>query len=44
MLSEINRYLAKEQQEPDQQRRGHAWKQAQTRIAVRLEKELGIAL
>jgi uncharacterized protein (TIGR02646 family) len=44
MLSEINRYLAKEQQEPNQQRRAHAWKQAQARIAVRLEKELGIAL
>jgi uncharacterized protein (TIGR02646 family) len=44
MLTEINRYLAREQDEPDQAKRTKEWSDAQSRIAGRIEKELGIAL
>jgi len=44
MLSEINRYLAAEREEPNQVERDRVWTRAQRRIAARLEKELGIEL
>ena len=44
MLSEINRYLAREQDEPDTAKRKQRWAAAQASIARRIEKESGIAL
>jgi uncharacterized protein (TIGR02646 family) len=44
MLSEINRFLAREEEEPDAQKRDGLWRSAQRRIASRLETELGVAL
>jgi hypothetical protein len=44
MLSEINRYLAREREEPKTAKRKQEWAAAQANIASRLEKETGIAL
>jgi hypothetical protein len=44
MLSEINRYLARERGQPVPARRDEMWKQAQQRIATRLKRELGVAI
>jgi uncharacterized protein (TIGR02646 family) len=44
MLTEINTYLAREREEPVKKKRDDAWAAAQTQIAKRIEKELGIAL
>lgn len=44
MLSEINRFLALEREQPNPATRGRAWATAQTQIAGRLEKDLGIRL
>jgi uncharacterized protein (TIGR02646 family) len=44
MLSEINRYLAVEREQPDQVKRDQDWEYTKKRISKRLEKELGIVL
>jgi len=44
MLSEINRFLAVEREQPDKTSRDRAWAVAQQQIAGRLEKDLGIKL
>lgn len=44
MLSEINRFLAAEREQPSKPVRDRAWAVAQRQIAGRLEKELGIKL
>ena len=44
MLSEINRFLAVEQEQPRKAERERAWAAAQRQIAGRLKKELGIEL
>jgi energy-coupling factor transporter ATP-binding protein EcfA2 len=44
MLSEINRFLAAEREQPHKEARDRAWAVAQKQIAARLKKELGIRL
>ncbi len=44
MLKEIDRYLAREREQPDKPSRDREWAAAQTQIASRIQKELGITL
>jgi uncharacterized protein (TIGR02646 family) len=44
MLSEIERFLAKERTAPAKPARDKAWEKTQTTIALRMQRELGIAL
>lgn len=44
MLSEINRFLSRERDEPNRTKRDQTWAKAQATIAKRIQDELGIAL